>query len=127
MAGDRIARRARDDNEPGMPGLIRGAAREPHIGDAMAPACRAFKAGRVTMHAAPQCASTHSLPAGPDMPDTAPPDTRSQPALDVTALGKRVPLPSGELTILDDIGFSIAAGDSVAIVGASGSGKSTLL
>ena len=61
------------------------------------------------------------------MPDAAPPDTQARIALDVSALGKRVPLPSGELTILDDIGFSIAAGDSVAIVGASGSGKSTLL
>jgi len=61
------------------------------------------------------------------MPDTAFPDTPTLAALEVTALGKRVPLPSGELTILDDIGFTIAAGDSVAIVGASGSGKSTLL
>jgi putative ABC transport system ATP-binding protein len=48
-------------------------------------------------------------------------------ALRVTQLGKRVPLPSGELTILDDIGFSIGRGEAVAIVGASGSGKSTLL
>jgi putative ABC transport system ATP-binding protein len=48
-------------------------------------------------------------------------------ALEVSHLGKRVPLPAGELTILDDIGFSIARGDAVAIVGASGSGKSTLL
>src|SRR3546814_13352157 len=60
------------------------------------------------------------------MPETAP-DPPASPALAVTGLGKRVPLPSGELTILDDIGFAIAAGDSVAIVGASGSGKSTLL
>ena len=60
------------------------------------------------------------------MPPTAP-DQPTRPALEVTGLGKRVPLPSGELTILDDIGFAIAAGDSVAIVGASGSGKSTLL
>jgi len=49
------------------------------------------------------------------------------PALQAIALGKRVPLVSGELVILDDIGFSIARGDSVAVVGASGSGKSTLL
>ena len=34
---------------------------------------------------------------------------------------------SGELTILDDIDFSLQAQGSVAIVGASGSGKSTLL
>ena len=36
---------------------------------------------------------------------------------------------SGEapLTILDDVGFAIDAGDAVAIVGASGSGKTTLL
>src|SRR3546814_10449601 len=60
------------------------------------------------------------------MPDTAP-DQPASPALAVTGLGKRVPLPSGELTILDDIGFAIAAGDSVAIVGASGSGKRPLL
>jgi putative ABC transport system ATP-binding protein len=53
--------------------------------------------------------------------------TPSEHALEVTRLGKRVPLPGGELTILDDIGFTIARGDAVAIVGASGSGKSTLL
>ena len=49
------------------------------------------------------------------------------PALTVEALGKRVRLPTSELTILEDIGFEIATGDSVAIIGASGSGKSTLL
>ena len=63
--------------------------------------------------------------ATPTAPSTAR-DARP-PALRVEALGKRVVLPSGELTILDAVGFAIAAGDVVAIVGASGSGKSTLL
>ena len=49
------------------------------------------------------------------------------PALSANALGKRVALPDGELVILEDVGFSVARGDSVAIVGPSGSGKSTLL
>jgi putative ABC transport system ATP-binding protein len=48
-------------------------------------------------------------------------------ALQVRGLGKRVPLPTGELTILADLSFDIARGDTVAVVGASGSGKSTLL
>jgi putative ABC transport system ATP-binding protein len=49
------------------------------------------------------------------------------PLLHVEGLGKQVALPSGPLTILADVGFSIAAGEAFAIVGASGSGKSTLL
>ena len=43
------------------------------------------------------------------------------------ALGKTVPNGATGLTILDDISFSVDAGDAVAIVGVSGSGKSTLL
>jgi putative ABC transport system ATP-binding protein len=42
-------------------------------------------------------------------------------------LGKQVTTAEGSLTILDDINFSVAAGDSVAVLGASGSGKTTLL
>lgn len=42
-------------------------------------------------------------------------------------LGKSVTDSSGTLTILRDIDFSVARGETVAIVGASGSGKSTLL
>lgn len=50
-----------------------------------------------------------------------------QNIIEVRELGKRVSDATGELTILDDVGFSVAAGETVAIVGASGSGKSTLL
>lgn len=44
-----------------------------------------------------------------------------------SGVGKSVPGPHGSLTIVDDIGFSVATGEAVAIVGPSGSGKSTLL
>jgi putative ABC transport system ATP-binding protein len=49
------------------------------------------------------------------------------PAIEVTALTKKVSDASGELTILDDIHFTVQASDTLALVGASGSGKSTLL
>lgn len=42
-------------------------------------------------------------------------------------LGKTVATAEGPLCILDSIDFTIAAGASLAIIGASGSGKSTLL
>ena len=42
-------------------------------------------------------------------------------------LSKQVSSPEGPLTIVHDVSLDIAAGESVAVVGASGAGKSTLL
>ncbi|HSC80100.1 MAG TPA: ABC transporter ATP-binding protein [Chitinolyticbacter sp.] len=49
------------------------------------------------------------------------------PILEAEALGKHVAAATEELDILAGVSFSLAAGASLAIVGASGSGKSTLL
>src|SRR3954462_2932710 len=49
------------------------------------------------------------------------------PAIAVACLSKRVADATGELTILQDVNFTVQAGGTLAIVGASGSGKSTLL
>lgn len=53
----------------------------------------------------------------------------SLPVIEVDGLSKSVAVATGqgELHILQDVAFSVGAGESVAIVGASGSGKSTLL
>ncbi len=61
------------------------------------------------------------------MADSSAPRGSVTDALQVENLGKRVPLPDGELTILEQVGFRVRRGDTLAIVGASGSGKSTLL
>ncbi len=49
------------------------------------------------------------------------------PIIESQNLTKQVVSPEGTLTILDDVSFSLAAGEACAIVGVSGSGKSTLL
>ena len=57
------------------------------------------------------------------MPDNSLP----RPLIEVNGLTKKVSDASGELTILNDIHFTVRSGSTVALVGASGSGKSTLL
>jgi putative ABC transport system ATP-binding protein len=47
--------------------------------------------------------------------------------LEALDLSKQVSSPEGPLTIVHDVSFQVAAGESVAIVGPSGAGKSTLL
>ncbi len=55
------------------------------------------------------------------------PTARNQLPISSEYVCKVVEGPAGALTILDDINFTAAAGESVAILGVSGSGKSTLL
>lgn len=53
--------------------------------------------------------------------------TPVSPVLRAEGVSKKVTSPAGELTILDDCGVELDAGESLAVVGPSGSGKTTLL
>jgi putative ABC transport system ATP-binding protein len=58
---------------------------------------------------------------------SAPAQTNRDSVLKTDHLTKQVNSPEGPLTIVNDVTLDIAAGESVAVVGASGAGKSTLL
>jgi lipoprotein-releasing system ATP-binding protein len=47
--------------------------------------------------------------------------------LNVVKVSKSYPTARGPLTVLDDVSFTLAAGESAAVTGPSGSGKSSLL
>ena len=67
------------------------------------------------------------LPLTESLASAPAPRAPAVPMVEVRGLGKQVALASGTLTILSGVEFTVAAGETLAILGASGSGKSTLL
>lgn len=54
-------------------------------------------------------------------------DTKTTARMTVRALSKSYPSGTGERVILNDVGFDVAPGEFVSVVGPSGAGKTTLL
>ncbi|MEX0431521.1 ABC transporter ATP-binding protein [Spiribacter insolitus] len=61
------------------------------------------------------------------MPGTMDSSSNGSPVLEARGLAMRFEAPEGRISLFENLDVSIAAGDSLAILGTSGSGKSTLL